>query len=123
MQHIEFGKFGEQLSKKILLADGYQFVSKNYRNNKGEVDLICVDTETKELVFFEIKSRSGKQYIAAEKSIHKKKQELLLKTANAYCLQFDVHMEIRMDVVILIKDRKVVWFKHIKSAFTSRILA
>ena len=52
------GRIGERLARFYLRSQGYSFVEKNYRSERGEIDLIM--TSKNELVFFEVKTRQTK---------------------------------------------------------------
>ena len=123
MQKIEFGRFGERLCREILIQDGYEFLQQNYRSYTGEIDLICIDNSTKELVFFEIKSRSPKQPVTAERAVHRKKQARIISTAHRYCIENKVTLEVRFDLITILKNQQTVFLKHIPSAFTSIFMA
>lgn len=54
------GKSGEEAVAEYLKKNGYKILSKNYRCKLGEIDLIARDG--KNLVFIEVKTRSGLRY-------------------------------------------------------------
>ena len=40
MNHIELGRYGEELASKYLIAHGYTVIDRNIRYRFGEVDII-----------------------------------------------------------------------------------
>ena len=54
------GDGGERLAEAYFISKGYRILNKNYRTDIGEIDLI-VTNET-DLVFAEVKTRSGLGY-------------------------------------------------------------
>ena len=41
MNHIELGQKGEEIAVTYLVSKGYIIKARNFRWNRGEVDLIC----------------------------------------------------------------------------------
>lgn len=55
--HLEFGKFGEKLATREMLANGYLILAANWRFGRLEIDLIC--EKNGQIVFVEVKSRKS----------------------------------------------------------------
>lgn len=55
------GRRGEQLAAQHLMARGWDVIERNWRCNEGEIDIVAVDPDG-ELVFVEVKTRSGLGY-------------------------------------------------------------
>ena len=63
------GRWGEELTARILEANGYRILERNWRppagleheQIRGELDLIAIDPED-ELVFVEVKTRSSEDF-------------------------------------------------------------
>ena len=89
---VDFGKRGEELAGKMMLAKGYRILERNYRWSHLEIDLIAVHDN--KLIFAEVKTRTssflGEPYVA----VNKAKQRLLIKAANAYILKNNCDLEI-----------------------------
>lgn len=122
------GEYFEMLAKDFLLAQGLQFVCQNWHYKTiGELDLVMIDTQkhyTKQpdcLVFVEVRKRKTTGFGTPIDSINISKQQKIIKTAQAFLLdfpQFDNH-EIRFDVVgftvdVLTASPQITW---LKSAF------
>ena len=54
--HIKLGRKGENLATKILKDKNYKIIARNYRNPRGEIDIVARDGEI--LVFIEVKTRT-----------------------------------------------------------------
>ena len=113
----ELGIHGERVAEKHLVDLGYRILDRNWRWQKGELDLVAVQGE--EVVFVEVKSRRSQTYGPPEESITRAKRKKLIQTAYAY-LSSTKHQDIhwRIDVVAIDMDRdgEVVRLEHIVSA-------
>ena len=77
------GQIGERLACAYLRDSGYKFIEKNYRSDRGEIDLIMTDSN--ELVFVEVKTRQsiyGASFVFD--SISKAQQAKLSATGRRY---------------------------------------
>ena len=109
------GKEGERLAALYLKKKGLVVVEKNFRARSGEIDLIARDK--KELVFIEVKTRSGTDFGTALEAVDSRKCRQIVRVAQEYLLQQDgFDLPIRFDVVgILLGDQPQ--FEHITNAF------
>lgn len=111
------GRQGEQMAQAYLKKNGYKIVEQNIQSRLGELDIVALDGEV--LVFCEVRSRKGGTLYQAAESIGVKKQQRLLRLAEAY-LQTKPHLlerECRFDVVVLNKNREYWQIELIKDAF------
>src|SRR4026208_217532 len=57
------GRRGEQLAAKYLRANRYKVLYRNFRaRGGGEIDLVCRDRTTNDLVFVEVKTRRTRDF-------------------------------------------------------------
>ncbi|MEL7341821.1 MAG: YraN family protein, partial [Bacteroidota bacterium] len=56
--HNELGQQGEDIAAGYLEAKGFQILDRNYRFQKGEIDIVALMLDPAELVFVEVKTRS-----------------------------------------------------------------
>lgn len=93
----EIGRWGEDLALDFLKGNGFQLLARNWRYQKGEIDLVMKSSST--LLFVEVRTRSVTSYVPPYPSIPRKKWKLLRYTASAYrrqmifkpkIMQFDV---------------------------------
>lgn len=62
LDNQELGKIGEELAAKYLTQNKYKIIQRNFRCKLGKIDIIAYDLKNKELVFFEVKTRSNFKY-------------------------------------------------------------
>lgn len=95
---MQLGRAGEAYAKTYLENKGYQILAANYRCQFGEIDLVA--EESRELVFIEIKSRTGSAYGSGLESITTRKKQHILRTAWHYLeLHHKSHWPFRFDVM------------------------
>ena len=110
------GKEGERIAENYLKKKGYRVVERNYRCPVGELDLIVLDRRV--IVFVEVKTRSDDRFGVPLESVHRRKQQKMMKAALFFLSQHRLdHREARFDVIgISLRDREPV-VEHIQNAF------
>lgn len=81
MNNGEIGKLGEKYAEKFLISQNYKILANNFRSKFGEIDLIAYDQEEKEMVFVEVKARTGAFFGEPEDAVTRKKRGKIFKTA------------------------------------------
>lgn len=111
------GKMGEELVIAYLCTIGYQVISKNFRCKLGEIDLIA--REGNDLVFVEIKTRSGYDYGLPQESVNFAKRQKIKKVALYYLQKNNLlDCNCRFDVVAAIVNKhKLEQVEVISNAF------
>lgn len=116
--HIELGARAEGLAVEALERQGYRLVERNWRCISGELDAVMWDGD--ELVFVEVKARTGALRGSAEESLTAAKARKLAIAAEWYLAE---HAECgdpvwRIDLVAITLDQSgsVVRFTHIANA-------
>ncbi|MBR6252580.1 MAG: YraN family protein [Clostridia bacterium] len=96
----EFGHDGEDEACNYLSKMGYEIINRNFSCKTGEIDIIALDLETREIVFIEVKSRQQIRYGYPIEAVDKKKREHIRKTAEyyAYINNIENH-KFRFDVI------------------------
>lgn len=103
------GNRGENLALEYLKNRGYEILSNNYRCHFGEVDIIS--RKGNEIIFAEVKTRSGNSYGYPEEAVDKNKIRHIKKVAETYITENKLRdMNIRFDVISI-------ELKHIKGCF------
>ena len=98
--HQKLGSWGETLAARFLEEKGFTILEKNFRAERGEIDLICKDENC--IVFVEVKTRRSPAYGPPETSITPSKQRQLYKIAQAYIATHPTeNMDYRFDVVVI----------------------
>jgi putative endonuclease len=119
-KHI--GDHGEALAAQYLKDAGYQIMDRNYRYERAEIDLVCFDPSGAtrgEIVFIEVKTRSGLAYGSPEEAVTNEKQERIAHASEAYLYERRLEgAPARFDVVsILLNQDEAPDINHFKDAF------
>ena len=115
-KHSETGARGERLAEEFLVINGYHILHRNWRMARKEIDLIALDQD--EVVFVEVKTRSGLNFGSPEEAVSPKKQKNIREAAELFSLQFPEHEKFRFDVIsILLQANEVAELKHLTDAF------
>ena len=116
----EVGKKGEEIATKYLNSSGYKILTRNFRGSHGEIDIIAEDG--KALVFIEVKFRNGMGYGYPVEAVNKNKQRRICKAALQYVQKKynTADINIRFDVVELIKKDDVYYIRYTENAFEWR---
>ena len=103
-QHNELGKKGEQLAVDFLLENNYDIVERNFRFEKAEVDIIAKKADI--LAIVEVKTRSTVDFGNPQDFVKPKQIKNLVKAVDAYVTQNDLDLEVRFDIIALVKEGK-----------------
>lgn len=114
-KHNEFGKLGERKAADFLVEKGYQIHYRNYRYLKAEIDLIAQKGGT--LAIVEVKSRSSDFIAHIADTVDQKKIKLLVSAADHYVIENDLDVEVRFDIITILKKGKQFELEHLKDAF------
>lgn len=113
--HNTFGKLGEQKAVAFLKASGYEIKKLNYRYLNAEVDIIAEKDDF--LVIVEVKSRNIGFLEDISHVITPKKIKLLTMAANHYMEELDRDLEVRFDVITVVKNADNFEIEHFENAF------
>lgn len=127
-KHI--GDRGEAAAAEYLEAQGYKILERNYRFERAEVDLVCFLPAPRyqdggELVFVEVKTRTGLGYGRPEEAVTDEKKRLLTHAARAYLYENGLeNAPARFDVIsVLLHPNAPPEIEHFENAFlTLKIL-
>ncbi len=114
-KHNEFGKEGEQLAVDFLIKKGYSIRYRNYRYLKAEIDIIAQKGEV--LAIVEVRSRSSDFIENIAETVNQKKINLLVMAADHYVVDNDLDVEVRFDIITILKNKSRFELEHIESAF------
>ncbi|SEB76553.1 putative endonuclease [Maribacter dokdonensis] len=114
-KHNEFGKEGEQLAVDFLKKNGYVICYKNYRYLKAEIDIIARKDDV--LAIVEVRSRSSDFLENIAETVTPKKIKLLVTAADHYVNENNMDVEVRFDIITILKNTKQFQLEHIESAF------
>lgn len=114
-QHNQLGKKGEKLAVDFLLDKGYDIVERNYRFDKAEVDIIAQKGQT--LAIVEVKTRSTSDFGDPQDFLKPKQIQRIVKAVDVYVLENNLDVEIRFDIIAIVKENKGFSIEHLENAF------
>ncbi len=114
--HNELGKIGEQLAADYLSRNGYEILARNYYYDKAEIDIIA-QKDSKNLVIVEVKTRNSDYFGDPQDFVKPSKIKLLVKAANEYVISKDLDVEVRFDIIAVIKNKFIEKIEHFEDAF------
>ena len=114
-EHNELGKKGEQLAVDFLLNNSYEIVARNYRFNKAEVDIIAKKDDI--LAIIEVKTRSTSDFGDPQDFVKPKQIQHLVKAVDDYVIANELELEVRFDIIAIVKEGKGYAIEHLENAF------
>ena len=96
---LQIGEATETAALQFLLRHGLSLITKNYRCQYGEIDLIMRDGNT--LVFIEVRYRQHVQFGGSASSITAKKQKKIMNTALHFLQHHQTDAASRFDVIAM----------------------
>lgn len=114
----ELGRRGEQLAAAFLESEGVQIIDRNWRCPQGEIDLVALDGD--DIVFIEVKTRSGTGFGHPLESITPLKLARIRRLSAAWCEGHPEHSgrKARVDAIGVIAPRNgSVDIEHLKRVF------
>ena len=121
----ETGQQGEDVAVAFLEAKGYTVLDRNYRFEREELDVVCLDPGRAgagggppALVFVEVKARRGAGYGRPEAAVTPAKQQAIARVAQAYLHERRLEGSLcRFDVVAVLLGRGAPEIEHFEHAF------
>ena len=114
-KHNDFGQLGEQLAADLLVKKGYQIRFRNFRYQKAEIDIIAQQGPV--LAIVEVKSRSSDHLQHITETVSQKKMRMLVQAADHYVTEHLLEVEVRFDLITVLKKGKGFSLEHIENAF------
>jgi len=97
MDKIETGVKGENLAAEFLVRKGFEVVARNFRFNRGEIDLIIKRNDW--IVFVEVKTRTSTEFAEPEDYVTDFKARKIYEAAEEYIFRNDWQGHVRFDIV------------------------
>ena len=104
------GKKGEKLVEKYLKAQGFQILKRNYSTPFGEADLVAKDQD--EIVFIEVKTRTGEDFGSPREAVGKTKQQRYHQIAKCFWKEDGEEPNARFDVAEVYADGHIEYYKN-----------
>ncbi|RKS96582.1 YraN family protein [Chryseobacterium defluvii] len=115
-QHNEFGKKAEELAVEYVKKQGYKILTRNFRFQKAEIDIIAEKDNI--IAVIEVKARSTDAFMLPQEAVTKTKIRSIVSAANHYLEEFNKHNEVRFDIISVLPDEKGnLSIEHITDAF------
>ncbi|MFT5250394.1 MAG: putative endonuclease [bacterium] len=114
--HNELGKLGEKIASDYLLKNGYEVLAQNFYFDKAEIDIIA-KKDNNTLVVVEVKTRNSDFFGDPQEFVTPSKIKLLVKAANEYVISNGLDMEVRFDIIAVIKNKTIEKIEHFENAF------
>ncbi len=116
-QHNETGNWGEEQALAYIQKNkpAWQVLYRNWKYKKCEVDIICKDND--QIVFVEVKTRTGDKFGHPEEAVGYKKKEKLAEAAAAFIEEINHLGEIRFDIISITIQKNNTEIYHIEDAF------
>jgi len=105
----------ESHAADFLIKKGYIILAKNYRFKKAEVDLIVQKGGC--IIAVEVKTRSTSNVATPTHAINRTKQKNLMMAINRFVESINEPIEVRMDVISILKTESQIKVEHIENAF------
>ena len=113
--HNELGEKGEKIAAEFFQKNGYQLLEQNWRFKKAEVDIIALKHDT--LAVVEVKTRSSNYFGNPQDFVNSKKIKLLVEAINEYVTSKNLDVEVRFDIIAILKNNDTFEIEHLKNAF------
>lgn len=114
-QHNELGTAGEQIAVDYLIEKGYEIKERNWRFKKAEIDIIAQKDNI--LIAVEVKTRSSDDFGDPQEFLKPKQKNLLIGAMDEYVVSKNVDVDVRFDVIGVIKNQKETKIEHFEDAF------
>ncbi len=113
--HNELGKMGEQLAVDYLSRNGYTILERNFIFDRAEIDIITQKAE--QIIVIEVKTRNSAFFGDPQDFVTKSKIKLLVKAANEYLISNNLELEVRFDIISVLKNKTIEKVEHFENAF------
>ena len=117
--HIKLGQRGEKLARKYLTSKNIEVLLHNYRNRRGEIDIIGRDGD--ELCFIEVKTRRHTTRSRPSEGLSEAQKLRISQAATAYLYEIgNPEVIYRFDLIEIIIGRWDIkelfyWKEHFQS--------
>ncbi len=116
MDKKTLGYTGEEAVCSYLEGRGYRVIERNYTVRGGEIDIIAEDGEF--IAFVEVKTRRKDPLVSGFEAINSRKQQFIIRTAEAYLSRVGSELQPRFDVASVEFDGvRICGIEYIENAF------
>ena len=97
---LKIGRLGEKIAKHFLEGKGYKIIEQNYKTKYAEIDLVA--KKGNELIFVEVRTKKGDNFVTPEETIDKRKLRKLWGNAKAYTVWKKWQGPYRVDAICVV---------------------
>ena len=116
--HNDLGNLAEEMAAEFLIDLGYKILTRNYRFQKAEIDIIAVFN--REIIIVEVKARSSDVFLEPQEAVTKRKIKLVVMAANEFMRAGNRTENVRFDIISVLKtNTNDLEIHHIEDAFQS----
>ena len=111
------GNQGEKRASAYLESKGFEIIERNWRTNRGELDIIAVKNDI--LVFVEVKTLPNGTLDMIQRELNDQKRQRIIKTSKRFLLKHREYNNsyVRFDVIVIdMPGLEPVY--HIENAFS-----
>ena len=121
-RHLKLGRRGENLACKLLCAQDYDVLCRNYKVKAGEIDIIARKDGI--LIFIEVKTRSHNAFSRPSANLSLTQKRRIYNAAHRYMRDIgNPKVAFRFDLIELrLKNRTPIEIRHWPEHFSSRDL-
>jgi len=109
------GKRGEEIAADYLKSLGYTILDQNWRCERYEIDIICVNKT--DIVFVEVKAHNPNKLFDITKMVDREKQRKIIYCANRYVRMKNISLDVRFDIIVVTKNKEEYSVEHLQDAF------
>lgn len=99
-EHLQLGRWGEELAASFLREKGYVILERNWRSGHRDIDIVAKTGSI--VVFVEVKTRRDRLFADPETSVNYQKQSNLQKSINHYVKSHQLDCNIRFDIITVV---------------------
>lgn len=115
MNTRKVGKAAEQHAAEYLKQKGFTIRDMNWQQGQKEIDIVAEKDGILHIV--EVRSLSSTSIMQPYQSITIQKQRNLIWAANAYIEKYNLNMEVRFDIISLVRTSDSIEIEYIPNAF------
>ena len=95
------GNQGEKRASAYLESKGFEIIERNWRTNRGELDIIAVKNDI--LVFVEVKTLPNGTLDMIQRELNSQKRQRIIKTSKRFLLKHREYSNsyVRFDVIVI----------------------
>ncbi len=106
-QHLQRGRWGEDLAVRHLERLGLTVIDRNWRCREGEIDIVAGDADADIIIICEVKTRSSEDFGSPLAAVTPRKVRRLRALASEWMRSHDHRArEVRIDVIGILLDRR-----------------